>query len=317
MTEVLVLVDHRDGVVSKGTLEALTKARELGEPVAVLCGGGIDVARTALAEYGAATVCLAGDEALDRHPVAPVVSVLADLVVQRAPRAVLVVATPEGKEIAGRLAVRLGSGVLTDVVGIGADLVCEQLIFGGSTSVRSAVTRGTPVIALRPNSWTAQPAPASPAELVVTVSLAPTDTLATVVDRVREPAGERPDLADASVVVAGGRGVGGPDGFALVEALADRLGAAVGASRAATDADWCSHAYQVGQTGRTVSPELYLAVGISGAIQHLAGMQTAKTVVVINKDREAPIFALADFGIVGDVFDVLPQLIAELDARTT
>jgi electron transfer flavoprotein alpha subunit len=316
MSQVLVLVDHRDGVVSKGTLELLTKARSLGEAAAVFCGAGIEVAREALAEYGAATVYVAADAAHDQHPVAPTVAVLAELVAEHSPSAVLVVATADGREIAGRLAVRLGSGVITDAVGIGADLTCDQQVFGGSTLVRSAVTRGTPVIAVRPNSWAAEPAPSTPAEVAVQTVPAAADTLAVVVDRVREAGGDRPDLADATIVVSGGRGLGGPDGFALIEGLADRLGAAVGASRAATDAGWYPHAHQVGQTGRTVSPALYIAIGISGAIQHRAGMQTSKTVVAINKDREAPIFELADFGIVGDLFDVVPQLVAELDKRS-
>ncbi|MDX6202609.1 MAG: electron transfer flavoprotein alpha subunit [Frankiales bacterium] len=316
MSHVLVLVDHRDGVVSKGTLELLTKARELGEAAAVFCGPGIDTAREALSEYGAATVYVASDPVVDAHPVGPTVAVLADLVAQHGPVAVLVVATAEGREVAGRLAVRLGSGVITDAVGLAADLVCDQQVFGGSTLVRSKVSRGTPVIAVRPNSWPAEPSPGTPTEVAVDVVPGAADTLAAVVDRVRESGGDRPDLADATIVVSGGRGLGGPDGFTLIEGLADRLGAAVGASRAATDAGWYPHANQVGQTGRTVSPRLYLAIGISGAIQHRAGMQTSKLVVAVNKDREAPIFELADFGVVGDLFDVVPQLVAELDKRS-
>ena len=316
MTQILVLVDHRDGVVSKGTLELLTKARELGEAAAVFCGQGLDVAREALASYGAETVYVAADPVVDEHPVGPTVAVLAALVAELSPAAVLVVATADGREVAGRLAVRLGSGVITDAVGVGTDLVCDQQVFGGSTLVSSSVTRGVPVIAVRPNSWAAQAAAVTPSEVAVDVAAGPADTLATVVERVREAGGDRPDLADATVVVSGGRGLGGPDGFALIEGLADRLGAAVGASRAATDAGWYPHANQVGQTGRTVSPQLYLAVGISGAIQHRAGMQTSKTIVAVNKDREAPIFELADFGIVGDLFAVVPQLVDELDKRS-
>jgi electron transfer flavoprotein alpha subunit len=316
LSQVLVLVDHRDGVVTKGTLELLTKARELGEAAAVFCGAGVEAAKAALAEYGAATVYVAADPVVDQHPVGPTVAVLADLVAQHGPAAVLVVASAEGREVAGRLAVRLGSGVITDAVGLSADLVCDQQVFGGSTLVKSAVSRGTPVIAVRPNSWPAEPSAVTPTEILVDVAPAAADTLATVVDRVREAGGDRPDLADATVVVSGGRGLGGPDGFTLIEGLADRLGAAVGASRAATDAGWYPHVNQVGQTGRTVSPQLYLAVGISGAIQHRAGMQTSKTIVAVNKDREAPIFELADFGIVGDLFDVVPQLVAELDKRS-
>jgi electron transfer flavoprotein alpha subunit len=316
VTGVLVLVDHRDGVVSKGTLELLTKARELGGGSAVFCGAGIDVARGALAEYGAETVYVSDDPVIDAHPVAPTVAVLADLVAQHAPVAVLVVATAEGREVAGRLAVRIGSGVITDAVGLDADLVCDQQVFGGSTLVRSRVSRGTPVIAVRPNSWPAETSATTPAEVAVAVNPAAAGTLARVVERVHEAGGDRPDLADATIVVSGGRGLGGPDGFTLIESLADRLGAAVGASRAATDAGWYPHANQVGQTGRTVSPALYIAVGISGAIQHRAGMQTSKTIVAVNKDREAPIFELADFGVVGDLFDVVPQLLEELDKRS-
>jgi electron transfer flavoprotein alpha subunit len=316
MSQILVLVDHRDGVVSKGTLELLTKARELGEAAAVLCGAGFEAAREALAAHGAATVFVAADPVVDEHPVGPTVAVLASLVAEHSPAAVLVVASAEGREVAGRLAARLGSGVITDAVGLDTDLVCDQQVFGGSTLVRSSVSRGVPVIAVRPNSWAAEPFPVTPAEVAVEVAPAPADTLATVIERVHESAGDRPDLADATVVVSGGRGLGGPDGFTLIEGLADRLGAAVGASRAATDAGWYPHANQVGQTGRTVSPQLYVAVGISGAIQHRAGMQTSKTIVAVNKDREAPIFELADFGIVGDLFIVVPQLVEELDKRS-
>jgi electron transfer flavoprotein alpha subunit len=316
MSQVLVLVDHREGVVSKGTLELLTKARELGEPAAVFCGPGIEQARPALAEHGAATVHVAAGEVYGHAVVGPVVALLADLANRLSPRAVLVVATAEGKEIAGRLAVRLGSGVITDAVGIDTELVCDQQVFGGAVLVRSSVGRGVPVIAVRPNSWAAVAAPTQPEEVEATAELLPSDALATVVDQVHESGGDRPDLADATVVVSGGRGLGGPDGFTLVEELADRLGGAVGASRAATDAGWYPHAHQVGQTGRTVSPALYLAVGISGAIQHRAGMQTSKTIVAVNKDREAPIFELADFGVVGDLFAVVPQLVEALGKRS-
>jgi electron transfer flavoprotein alpha subunit len=317
MGEVLVLVEQSDGVVKKVTSELLTLARTLGEPSAVWVGPGFsDAAATALGEYGAQTVYVAADEAYAKHPVAPKAEVLAELVAQQGPVAVLIASTADGKEAAGRLAVRTDSGVITDAVGIGADLLATQSVFGGSTVVHSRVTTGTPIFTVRGNSVAPEPAPVTPARVDVTVALSEAATKATVTGRTVAVKGGRPDLTEAAIVVSGGRGVGGPEGFAVIEALADALHAAVGASRAATDAGWYPHQYQVGQTGKTVSPQLYIANGISGAIQHRAGMQTSKTIVVVNKDPEAPIFELADFGIVGDLFSVVPQLTAEIHKRT-
>lgn len=316
MGEVLVLVEAADGVVKKSTLELLTLARRLGAPSAVWVGPGADDAAIAvLGEYGASTVYVAGDEVLARHPVAPVVDVLASLVADRSPAAVLVSSTADGKEVAGRLAVRTESGVITDAVDVSADLIATQSVFGGSTVVHSTVTRGTPIITVRGNSIAPEPAPTSCARSDVTVGLSPSSTLATVTGSAAAAKGGRPELTEAAIVVSGGRGVGSAEGFSVIEALADSLGAAVGASRAATDAGWYPHQYQVGQTGKTVSPQLYIANGISGAIQHRAGMQTSKTIVVVNKDPEAPIFELADYGVVGDLFQVVPQLTEEIAKR--
>ena len=315
MAEVLVLVEHVDGTPKKVTLELLTLARSLGEPSAVFVGAGYDNAKAALAEYGAQKVYVAGDAELDSYLVAPKAEVLAQVVGSSSPVAVLIPSSPEGKEIAGRLAVKIDSGIITDAVGVGAGFVADQSIFGGSYTVKSRVSRGTPIITVRPNSTAPEPAPAQPAEEQVSVTLSDAATKAKVLDRVSEKKGGRPELTEASIVVSGGRGLGGGENFALIEKLADSLGAAVGASRAATDAGWYPHQNQVGQTGKTVSPQLYVAVGISGAIQHRAGMQTSKTIVAINKDSEAPIFDLVDFGVVGDLFDVVPQLTEQIEAR--
>jgi electron transfer flavoprotein alpha subunit len=315
MAEVLVLVEHVDGTPKKVTLELLTLARSLGEPAAVFVGSGYESAKAAIAEYGAQKVYLADDAELDGYVVAPKAEVLAQVAGAAGPRAVLIASSPEGKEVAARLAVKLDSGLITDAVGIGDELVADQSIFGGAYTVKARVTKGTPVITVRPNSTAPEPAPAAPAEEAVSVSLSPAATLAKVLDRVSEKKGGRPELTEAAIVVSGGRGLGGGENFALIEKLADSLGAAVGASRAATDAGWYPHQNQVGQTGKTVSPQLYVAVGISGAIQHRAGMQTSKTIVAINKDSEAPIFDLVDFGVVGDLFDVVPQLTEEIEKR--
>jgi electron transfer flavoprotein alpha subunit len=315
MAEVLVLAEHSGGEVKKVTCELLTLARQLGEPAAVWVGAGAEEARGTLAEFGAATVYVAGDAELDDYVVAPKAEVLAQLVAEKSPAAVLVAASPEGKEVAGRLAVKTGSGVITDAVGVADGLVSDQSIFGGAISVHSRVRTGTPVIAVRPNSTPPEAAPADADLQPVSVTLPDAAKAAKITERVTEERGERPDLAEAAIVVSGGRGVGGAENFALIEKLADSLGAAVGASRAATDAGWYPHQFQVGQTGKTVSPQLYMAVGISGAIQHRAGMQTSKTIVVVNKDPEAPIFELADFGVVGDLFKVVPQLTEEIGKR--
>jgi electron transfer flavoprotein alpha subunit len=315
MAEILVLVEHLDGNVKKVTTELLTKARQLGEPSAVFVGGGFENAKARLAEFGAAKVYVAADDELTNYAVTPKVAVLAKLLQEKSPAAVLIASGPEGKEVAARLAVRANSGVITDAVDLKDGFVAEQSIFGGSTIVQSAVSTGTPIITMRPNSTPPEAAAGDAAEEQVSVDLADTDKLAKIVDRVVEQKSGRPELTEASIVVSGGRGMGGADNFAIIEKLADALGAAVGASRAATDAGWYPHQNQVGQTGKTVSPQLYIAAGISGAIQHRAGMQTSKTIVAINKDPEAPIFELVDFGVVGDLFDVVPQLTEEVEQR--
>jgi electron transfer flavoprotein alpha subunit len=315
MAEVLVLVEHVDGTPKKVTLELLTLARSLGEPSAVFVGQGYDNAKAALAEYGAQKVYIAGDAELDSYVVAPKAEVLAQVVGASSPAAVLIASSPEGKEVAGRLAVKLDSGLITDAVGVNDGFVADQSIFGGSYTVKSSVSRGTPIITVRPNSTAPEPSAAQPTEEQVSVSLSDAATKAKVLDRVSEKKGGRPELTEAAIVVSGGRGLGGAEHFGLIEKLADSLGAAVGASRAATDAGWYPHQNQVGQTGKTVSPQLYIACGISGAIQHRAGMQTSKTIVAINKDSEAPIFELVDFGVVGDLFDVVPQLTEEVEKR--
>jgi electron transfer flavoprotein alpha subunit len=317
MAEVLVLVDGADGSVKKSTLELLTAARSIGEPSAVVIGkpGTAATIRGTLGEYGAAKVYVAESDEIDDYLVAPKAEVLASIVQQASPAAVLVSSSPENKEVAARLAFKIGSGVLTDAVTVNDDASVVQSIFGGAVTVQSNVSQGVPVITVRANSVTPAPAAGAAEEVPVPVQLSDAAKAAKVVDRVVEAKGTRPSLTDASVIVSGGRGLGGAENFAIVEALADSLGAAVGASRAATDAGWVPHQMQVGQTGVTVSPQLYIAVGISGAIQHRAGMQTSKTIVAINKDAEAPIFELADFGVVGDLFTVAPQLTEELTKR--
>jgi electron transfer flavoprotein alpha subunit len=319
MAEVLVLAEHTaDGEVKKVTLELLSAARRLGEPSVVWTGPGADAAQPRLAEYGAAKVYVSDSPDFAGYVVAPAAELLASLVASASPAAVLIAGTTEGKEIAGRLAVKTGSGVLTDAVDVteaGGTPVGEHANFGGAVVVHATVRTGTPIIAVRPNSVAAEPSPAAAAVEAVTFTASDAAKTAKITEHVVAEASERPELSEASIVVSGGRGTGSADGFGIIEQLADSLGAAVGASRAVVDAGWYPHAFQVGQTGKTVSPQLYMAVGISGAIQHRAGMQTSKTIVAVNKDAEAPIFEIADFGVVGDLFTVVPQLIEEIGKR--
>ncbi len=317
MGEILVLVEHDAGTLKKVTLELLTAARAFGAPAAVFVGPGFDTAASRLAEYGAAKVYVAETPEITDYVVAPTAELLASLVGTAAPDAVLVASTAEGKEVAARLALKIDSGVLTDAVNLGEGMVAEQSIFGGSSIVHSRVTKGVPIITMRPNATSpvAADTPAAAERIDVSVELSDAARQARVVDRIVVEKGTRPELTEAAIVVSGGRGVGSAESFSIIEELADSLGAAVGASRAATDAGWYPHQHQVGQTGKTVSPQLYIACGISGAIQHRAGMQTSKTIVAVNKDPEAPIFELVDFGMVGDLHQVVPQLTAEVRRR--
>ncbi|MGW5077543.1 electron transfer flavoprotein subunit alpha/FixB family protein [Micromonospora echinospora] len=318
MSEVLVVVEAtREFGVKKVTLEMLTLARELGTPSAVVLGGAgaAQALSGKLGEYGAEKIYAAEGEEIDGYLVAPKATVVADLIKRVQPAAVLLASSQEGKEIAARLAVKLDNGILTDVVALAADGTATQVAFAGSTIVKAKVTKGLPLVTVRPNSLNPAPAAATPAVEQLTVSVTDADKLAKVVERVAEQKGSRPELTEASVVVSGGRGVGNADNFKLVEEIADLLGGAVGASRAAVDSGYYPHQFQVGQTGKTVSPQLYVALGISGAIQHRAGMQTSKTIVAVNKDAEAPIFELADYGVVGDLFKVVPQAAEEIRKR--
>ncbi|HEY6479604.1 MAG TPA: electron transfer flavoprotein subunit alpha/FixB family protein [Streptosporangiaceae bacterium] len=316
MAEILVLVEHQGETVKKVTFEMLTAARAFGEPSAVWAGSGAEAARDRLAEFGAAKVYVADSPDLTDYVVAPQAELVASLIAEHAPAAVLVAGSPTGREVAGRVAVKTGSGILTDVTGLGDGLQGEQSIFGGGITVQAKVTTGTPLIVIRPNAIGAQASPGAAEIVPVEITVSDAAKGAKITERVEQERGARPELTEASIVVSGGRGMGNAENFGIIEKLADSLGAAVGASRAAVDAGWYPHAFQVGQTGKTVSPQLYIAAGISGAIQHRAGMQTSKTIVVINKDPEAPIFELADFGVVGDLFNVVPQLTEEVTKRS-
>jgi electron transfer flavoprotein alpha subunit len=320
MSEVLVLVEHADGEVKKVTYELLSAARQLGEPSAVVVGapGTAAKLREALASYGAAKVYVAESEDAVSYLVTPKVDVLAALVEQASPAAVLVAATAEGKEVSARLAARTGSGLLVDAVGLageGGEVTVTQSVFGGAFVVKSKSTKGIPIISVRPGGLEAEPAQGAAVEETVTVPAVDPAKSARITGVEPATGGDRPELTEASVVVSGGRGVGSAENFNVVEQLADTLGAAVGASRAAVDSGYYPAQFQVGQTGKTVSPQLYIALGISGAIQHRAGMQTSKTIIAVNKDPEAPIFEIADFGVVGDLFKVAPQLAEEVAKR--
>lgn len=325
MSDVWVFVDHRDGVPSKVSAQLLTVARSLaettgGSTVAVFCGSGWERAREAVGRYGAgrAIVWAGQDPGIDQS--AGQVEVLAGLVAQRQPWAVLFASVPAGKEVAARAGARLGLGVLADAVGMAVEgdrLVVEHAAFGGSVMVRKTLRAGPYLACMKPNAVVAAEVPQAHAPEVEMLDVAVSNDAGRVgvVEQVETESGGRPPVDQAAIVVSGGRGLRDPANFALVEALADELGGAVGASRAAVDAGWYPHAAQVGQTGKTVSPQLYVAVGISGAIQHRAGMQTAKTIVAVNKDPDSPIFALVDFGVVGDLFDVVPLLTEEIRRR--
>ena len=316
MADVLVLAEHHESEIRKVTFELITAARGLGSPVVLWLGSGLgDTASAALASFGATKILLADSADVIDHPVAPGAEIVASLIESLQPAAVLVASSADGKEIAARAAIKSGCGIITDAVEIATDATATQSVFGGSTIVHSKVTHGTPIITIRPNSIAASESAATAVTEKISMEISDSAKRVSVTTRSVVEKGARPELAEADVVVSGGRGVGGAEGFEVIEALADSLSAAVGASRAATDAGWYPHQFQVGQTGKTVSPALYIANGISGAIQHRAGMQTSKVVIVVNKDSEAPIFELADYGVVGDLFTVVPQLTEEITKR--
>ena len=318
MAEVLVYVDHVDGAVRKPTLELLTLARRIGEPVAVHLGPGAEAAASVLGEHGAVRVLAADAPEFTDYLVVPKVDALEAAARAAEPIAVLVPSSAEGKEIAARLALRLGSGIITDATDLEAGSegpVATQSAFAAAFTTKSRVSHSIPVITVKPNSAPVEAAPAAGTVEQLTVTFGELAAGTKVVSRTPRQSTGRPELTEAAIVVSGGRGVNGAENFSVIEALADSLGAAVGASRAAVDAGWYPHSNQVGQTGKSVSPQLYIANGISGAIQHRAGMQTSKTIVAVNKDAEAPIFDLVDYGVVGDLFQVVPQLTEEVKAR--
>jgi electron transfer flavoprotein alpha subunit len=313
MSNILVLVDHTGGKVRKTTAELLTIARRLGEPVAVFIGDNAADALPALGQYGATKVIALTDPELSQYLVAPKAEALAQVAAKIEPSAILISSNAEGKEIAARLAVKLESGLITDAVDVQEGPVTTQSVFAGNYSVKSKITHGTPIITVKPNAATPEASETSPEVEEFDVTISDAAKTARITDSKPREATGRPELTEAAIIVSGGRGTGGD--FSPIEAFADSLGAAVGASRAAVDSGWYPHAYQVGQTGKTVSPQLYIAAGISGAIQHRAGMQTSKTIVAINKDEEAPIFELVDFGVVGDLHKVLPATTEEVTKR--
>ena len=315
MSKVFILADFSGGKASKTTAELATAGARSGSVTAVvLAAAGKGAALAATVNQGPiANVLVVESDDFAQFGVAASADALASLIKENSPSAVLIASHAFGKEVAARVAVLTESGIITDAVDVAADATATQLVFGGSTTVHSKVSHGTPIITVRPNSVEADLTSATPAIENATAAISDAAKKSKISSSQPPVKGGRPELTEANIVVSGGRGTNGD--FAAVEKFADELGAAVGASRAATDAGWYPHSHQVGQTGKSVSPQLYVACGISGAIQHRAGMQTSKTIVVVNKDPEAPLFEICDFGVVGDLFAVLPQATTAVSAQ--
>ena len=315
MSNVFILADFSGDKATKTTAELATAAARIGAVTAVvLAGNGKGAALAATVNQGPiANILVVESDDFAQFGVAACADALANLIKEKSPSAVLIASHAFGKEVAARVAVLTDSGIITDAVDVTADGTATQLVFGGSTTVHSKVSHGTPIITVRPNSVEADLSDTSAAIENATANIGDAAKKSKVSSSQPPVKGGRPELTEANIVVSGGRGTNGD--FAAVEKFADELGAAVGASRAATDAGWYPHSHQVGQTGKTVSPQLYVACGISGAIQHRAGMQTSKTIVVVNKDPEAPLFEICDFGVVGDLFAVLPQATTAVSAQ--
>ncbi|HEX4825539.1 MAG TPA: electron transfer flavoprotein subunit alpha/FixB family protein [Candidatus Polarisedimenticolaceae bacterium] len=318
MGAILVFLERREGKVKPAGLQALSLAARLssGDPVAALAlGTGASEAAAAAGAHGAKQLVVAEDAVYDAFPVEAIAHALAAAAKQVSSDTILVPGTTLGRDAAARAAARLDTGLLSDVVELerqsGGALRGRRPIYSGKADAWESIPSARPAMAtLRPNVFPAAPGAGGPAEIVRLDHQAP--AARAVVVRTELPASQEIDVAEASIIVSGGRGLKEPANFALIRGLADALGGAVGASRAVVDAGWISHAHQVGQTGKVVSPSLYVACGISGAIQHLAGMSSSKVIVAINKDPDAPIFKAATYGIVGDLFEVVPTLTEEI-----
>ena len=314
MPGIVTFAEHRDGKLRRPSLEAVSEAKRLtaslGGPVtAVVVGPGAEALSAELASYGADKVHVFDDPALGAYATEPYARAVAQVVTEAKPKAVLVPSTAMGKDLAPRAAARLGAGLVSDCVSFTVKdgrLEARRPMYAGK-AYATVRWEGDPQMAtLRPNVFPLEKADAS---RKAEVAKGQVDTSARAkVTAVHAAAAGKVELTEAQIIVSGGRGLKGPENFHLIQGLADALGAAVGASRAVVDAGWVDHQFQVGQTGKTVSPTLYVACGISGAIQHLAGMSSSKTIVAINKDPDAPIFKVASYGLVGDVFEILPKL---------
>ncbi len=316
MAGILVFVEQRNSEVRKASLQALSEAKRQGGVVsAVLPGSGIGDAAAGLGAWGADKVYVADDPNLEVYSSDGYAEVVVKAVEQAQPSAIFFAGTAMGRDLAPTVAARLGVGAIPDAVSLALDgetFSVRRPVYSGKAITTVDTAGNTPqVISLRPNVFAAEEASGA-GEVVALDGLSL--SIRAVVKELLEAAGGELDVAEADVIVSGGRGIKGPENFALIKSLADALGGAVGASRAAVDAGWIEHSHQVGQTGKVVSPSLYIAAGISGAIQHLAGMSSSKVIVAINKDPDAPIFKVADYGIVGDLFDVIPPMVEAIKA---
>ncbi|HEX6947037.1 MAG TPA: electron transfer flavoprotein subunit alpha/FixB family protein [Acidimicrobiia bacterium] len=312
---VWVFVESSEGSPASAGLELMSRAREFGDVTAIYLGSTSDDVAGILGDHGASKVLIA--DAGDRLPAAPVAAALAARAEADQPQLILFAQTYDSRDVAGRLAARLGVGVLSNANAVrltddGAET--DHELFGGTRIATAAIRQRPAIVIVRPKSYTATPA-GGPAAAVETLDLP--DTVGAEAKVVESHVEERegPQLGDARVVVSGGRGLGSAEGYQLVERLAKPLKAATGATRAIVDSGWVPYAKQVGQTGKTVKPDVYIALGISGAMQHLVGMKDSGTIVAINKDPDAPIFSVADLGIVGDVHQIVPKLIEALESR--